>query len=201
MRYVETVLSWVWRLLYLNALWLLFSLPLVTVFPSKFALFKLSDQVLTTKGEEPSFKDYQQMFRDNFLRSYLFALPVLLFFTIIWLDINFLFIQNNLLSQVWFYMIVVLALIGFTVMHFSFYLMVSQNMQSRDAWTLGFILTVRYPIHSLAVLVLYVVVGLLLLLQTGLGLLFGGSLVSCCVSLIAEQAFCQFEQQVLEQSS
>lgn len=201
MKYIDTVLSWVWRLLYLNILWILFSLPLITVFPSTLSLFKMTNQVISTKGQEPSFKLFKQLFREYFWRSYSFALAVLLFFAMVWLDINILHLDMGLLSEIWFYMIIVLAMIGFAVIQFTLYLMVSMNLRMRDSWALGFVLTVRYPFHSVLMLIVYVLVSLLFLLQTGLGLLFVGSLLSLLVSLIARHALSQFEQQVLEQSS
>lgn len=201
MSHVHTVLSWVWRLLYLNVLWLLFSLPLITVFPSTFALYRMTHHILTTKGEEPSLKRFTQEFVVSFWRSYSFALPVLLFFAIVWLDFNILYKEMGLLSQIWFYMIMVLTMIGFTVIHFALYLIVSLDLRMRDTWTLGFVLSVRYPFHSVSILMVYVLVSLLFLLQTGVGLLFVGSLLSFCVSMIAKHAFSQFEQQVLQQSS
>ena len=201
MKYIDTVLSWVWRLLYLNILWILFSLPLITVFPSTLSLFKMTNQVISTKGQEPSFKLFKQLFREYFWRSYSFALAVLLFFAMVWLDINILHLDMGLLSEIWFYMIIVLAMIGFAVIQFTLYLMVSINLRMRDSWALGFVLTVRYPFHSVLMLIVYVLISLLFLLQTGLGLLFVGSLLSLLVSLIARHALSQFEQQVLEQSS
>lgn len=201
MKYIDTVLSWVWRLLYLNILWILFSLPLITVFPSTLSLFKMTNQVISTKGQEPSFKLFKQLFREYFWRSYSFALAVLLFFAMVWLDINILHLDMGLLSEIWFYMIIVLAMIGFAVIQFTLYLMVSMNLRMRDSWALGFVLTVRYPFHSVLMLIVYVLISLLFLLQTGLGLLFVGSLLSLLVSLIARHALSQFEQQVLEQSS
>lgn len=201
MKYIDTVLSWVWRLLYLNILWILFSLPLITVFPSTLSLFKMTNQVISTKGQEPSFKLFKQLFREYFWRSYSFALAVLLFFAMVWLDINILHLDMGLLSEIWFYMIIVLAMIGFAVIQFTLYLMVSMNLRMRDSWALGFVLTVRYPFHSVLMLIVYALISLLFLLQTGLGLLFVGSLLSLLVSLIARHALSQFEQQVLEQSS
>ncbi|MGO4937625.1 DUF624 domain-containing protein [Fundicoccus sp. Sow4_H7] len=87
------LLNWVGRLVYLNILWIIFSLPLVTVIPSSFALIYLMTESIN-HNKAISFKKYLQAFRSNLKDSYYFSLPIVGVILLIWLDLKIVSISN-----------------------------------------------------------------------------------------------------------
>lgn len=200
MKYIEFLMTWVWRLLYLNILWILFSLPLITIFPSTFTLLKMTHQFLTTSDQVPTLKVYKNIFITQLRRSYLFSIPALFFLVIIWLDFNILQLNISRMGNLWFYMIAALSLLLFVVLNYGMYLLVSTDLSIRQSLTVGFVLSVRYPLHAVLILIAYIVVATLFLLQTGIGLLLIGSVLSLILCLVADHALQHFEQKLLKQS-
>jgi uncharacterized membrane protein YesL len=98
------LLSSFFEFIYLNLLWLLFSIPLITIFSSTTAMFGVIRK-WKLKQEIEIFSTFKSIFKENFLSSTVLGLFWMLFLLLIIMDFRLI---NNLSSQ--------LQLIGFAVL-------------------------------------------------------------------------------------
>lgn len=168
------------KLLYLNLICLLFSLPIITIFPSIFALVKVMNNSMS-KNQTPDkslfyqFKDY---FFTSFESSFKFALIIIPVLAIIWIDLVILSTISSPLAAVIKYAVLLTSFIFFIVSNYALFLYTTTNQTLKHSWMLGLIFLVRNPIHTLFLMGLYFVFLLIFLFQTGIGVLFIFSLPS-----------------------
>ena len=69
-RLIVIIMNWIWRLSWINLIWLLFSIPIITVIPSTFAMYSVVIKLV--KGEDeadilPTFiQDFKKYFKKGF---------------------------------------------------------------------------------------------------------------------------------------
>src|SRR5690625_1422791 len=80
------VLDRITNLFFLNVLWLLSSLPLITLFPATGAMFGVFRDWAEGK-EEKLFKSYFRHFKDNFKHNFLYGILWSLIIAIFYLDL------------------------------------------------------------------------------------------------------------------
>lgn len=81
------VLDRITNLFFINVLWLLSSLPLITLFPATAAMFGVFRD-WTEGKEEKLFKSYFKHFKSNFKHSFLYGILWFLIITIFYLDLT-----------------------------------------------------------------------------------------------------------------
>ncbi|MEG0552852.1 MAG: DUF624 domain-containing protein [Carnobacterium sp.] len=81
--------EWAARLATLNLVFILFSIPLVTVIPSLVALFEVIRSWEKGNKKTPVFKTFLYEFRKNFWRSYQVGLPLLFISVVLIVDIYY----------------------------------------------------------------------------------------------------------------
>ncbi|HLR68172.1 MAG TPA: DUF624 domain-containing protein [Virgibacillus sp.] len=81
------VLDRITNLFFLNVLWLLSSLPLITIFPATAAMFGVFKD-WTEGKEEKLFKSYLRHFKNNFKHSFVYGILWLLIIAIFYIDLR-----------------------------------------------------------------------------------------------------------------
>ncbi|WP_390887201.1 DUF624 domain-containing protein [Fundicoccus culcitae] len=160
------------KLLYLNCVWVLFSLPLITIIPSTFALIRFTT-IWICDGSTPTVSYYAKQLRLCFKDSYLFFIPIVFVLFIVWLDVHIMaYAQNNL----WFYCILLIAVIFSFVAHFAIFIKVNISVNIRQSWILAIIMVGKRPFVFLGFILGYGLLALLWLFQTGLAICYMASL-------------------------
>lgn len=162
-------------LVYANLLFILFSLPLISLFPSLFALTRVIDDYFSDDKASNSslFVRFKTSFLQLWKKSFKFALISLPFVLIIGLD---LIILNSVPIQssgiiTFKYALILLSLIVYCIFHFVLYIYANNTVPLKKAVLTGFFLTIKNPGISFLMIVSHLALIGITLFQPGLGLL------------------------------
>jgi uncharacterized membrane protein YesL len=175
------LMDWIWRLTWLNLLWLLFSLPLITVIPSTFAMYAVVNK--WTKDEEVNiWLTFIKSFKNYFLKSYSLGSVLVLIGVFLYADF---IILNNQTEEV--FIIVRYAVIIFTILYlpvafFSIPVFIEYNLSWYKSLSVAFIIAMQHPLRTFLVLCGILVDLIILLFFTGFGILFFGSFCALITS-------------------
>ena len=186
---VRTLMSYISNLFYLNIIATLFSLPLITIFPSFFALVDLINRIPLNEPQEfiGLFKEFNRSFRSVFTRAYKFAAVFLPLVLIVLIDLNILKDLQTPLAQVHRYTLLIGSVVITLVANYVVYLQVTRPQTLRESLMMALIISVKNPIQSALLLVFYIAFISLFLVQTGLALLFILSLPAFIICFISKQ--------------
>lgn len=185
---IEKIISWIGRLVYLNILCLLFSLAVISVVPSIFALANVVKQLLDKKEPPSVFKSFNMNFKENFWRSYLFFLPSVSVLYLIWVDIKILSIADHAVVMTFYYALILIEILLFAVISFAIYLNAVNKLSLKNSFIVGFSLMVKSFPLTILLLISYLFLILIFTFQTGLLMLVCLSLPVFIICLISRQA-------------
>lgn len=83
---IVTGTEWISRLAMLNLVWLLFSIPLITLIPATNTLFHLLNIWSNGETSQPILKTFWQHFKTHFWSGYKIGFPIFIIFVILLLD-------------------------------------------------------------------------------------------------------------------
>jgi uncharacterized membrane protein YesL len=177
-RALTFLMEWLWRLLYLNALWILFSLPIITIIPATASMFSVMDKWVRDDQHEPDFKVYFREFKRLFLKSYPLGLSIMLVGCLLVLD---LLILRNAVSEVFVtirYALLLLSLLFLIAAAYSFPVYLRFQYPWYKTLFFSFMLGIRNPIITFLASCGFLLVLLLFMFATGVGLLLFASLIA-----------------------
>ena len=142
--------TWIYNLLMLNALWLIFSLPVVTIGASTSAVFYVANKWVRQE-EVGVITGFWQAFRTNFLQATgLWLLLVLLF------NVALFTMQNAWILGTWSQIVVILQLVVMVeliaVGLYLFCLISRYHMSARDALRSSFLMANRHLLTTIVLL-------------------------------------------------
>ena len=162
-------------LVYVNLLFILFSLPLITLFPSLFALVHVIDGYFSNDELTNSslFFRFKSAFKQLWRKSLKFGLISLPFILIIGLDILILssVTTQSPLVITFKYALIFLSLIIYCIFHFSLYIFANHSVTLKKSIIIGFLLTIKNPVMSLLIILAHLIIIVTAFFQPGLGLL------------------------------
>ncbi|MFB5196838.1 YesL family protein [Neobacillus sp. KR4-4] len=172
------IMEWLWRLLFLNAIWLLFSLPIVTIIPATAAMFGVMDRLVREDQDEPDFKVFIREFKRLFLKSYPLGLSIVIIGGLLFVD---LLILRNAISDMT--EIIRVAVLAFTLLFliavsYSFPVFLRYEYPWYKTLFFSFMLGVRKPVITFLMSCGFLLILLLLLFVTGIGVLLIASLTA-----------------------
>lgn len=181
-----------WDLLFLNMLYMLFCIPIVTIGPATAALFK----VTRNYSQERScfmFHEFWKTFKSSFKQSFVTGIVDILL--IIWLPYMIAFYYNMSKVYPWAKILVVLSIslmLIIYIMHFYIYLLiVSTNLKMKQIVKNSFLLASigmkKTLISFFSIVALLIVMLLILLSATNIGIIV--DLVILCAILFSGSAF------------
>jgi uncharacterized membrane protein YesL len=180
------LMEWLWRLLYLNALWILFSLPIITVIPATASMFSVMDKWVREEDQhESDFKVYFREFKRLFLKSYPLGLSIMLVGCLLVLD---LLILRNAVSEIFVtirYALLLLSLLFLIAVAYSFPVFLRFQYPWYKTLFFSFMLGIRNPIITFLVSCGFLLVLLLFMFATVVGLLLFASLIALISTISA----------------
>jgi uncharacterized membrane protein YesL len=170
------IIEWIWRLSWVNCLWLLFSVPVITIIPSTFAMYSVMMQLV--KGEEdidilPAFL---KAFKKYLIKSFSLGITLALIGVFLYTDLLILKDQTENIMLILRYSIMILSVLFMPIAFYSISVFVEYETSWYKALSLAFILVMQRPFIVLMVICGIMGVFMLFLFWTGIGLLFVGSL-------------------------
>lgn len=179
------IMEWLWRLLYLNAIWLLFSLPIFTIIPATAALFAVLDKMVRDDQDEPDFKVFFREFKRLFLKSYPLGLSIAIIGGLLVLD---LLILRNAVSEMTVIIRVALlavSLLFLIAVSYCFPVFLRYQFPWYKTLFFSFMLGVRKPIITFLMSCGFLLIVLLVLFVTGIGVLLVASLTALISTISA----------------
>ena len=184
--------EWFSRLAIVNLIWLLFSLPIITLIPATDALFQLTNDWSNGTTNKSLFRTFMYYFKQNFWSSFKVGLPFCLIAIILILDSWFL--NTQMLSssagiQIYKYALYTFGILfGLTALY-SYPLSKKIKLPVSRLYLSGMVLMISQPIISLGLLISIIVIAIVLLKWPALGFFFSVSLVAWLATLAMEKAY------------
>ncbi|MEH7380553.1 DUF624 domain-containing protein [Bacillus sp. JJ1533] len=182
-----TIMEWLYKLVFLNSIWILYSLPIVTIIPATAAMFAVMDKWIREEDDdEPYFKLFNRKFKQFFWKSYPLGLALLIIGGILIIDLLFL---SNATSALW--LVARYALIGVTILFFisflySFPIFIRYQYPWYKTMLFSFMLGIRQPIVTIMGFCGILLIVFLFLFVTGIGILFFASLFALVSTMVAQ---------------
>ena len=176
LKYILTIMEWAWRLIWVNFLWLLFSLPVITFIPSTIALFAVGNKWLTEDKDIDIFPTFFNAFKSYFLKSYAVGLPILLIGLFLYVDFVILQKQAGALFSVILYAILIVSLMYIVLFFYFIPVFIQVDVPFSKQLLISFLVAFRQPLISLMMLCGILIVVVVFVCWTGIGILFIGSL-------------------------
>ncbi|MBM7551522.1 YesL family protein [Thalassobacillus pellis] len=196
------IAQWITRIAILNVIWLLFSLPVITLLPSTYAMFQVVKVWNSEDVEVPIFRTFWDAFRTGFGRSYLIGLPIVICEFILFIDFLFLRAQEGEVALILTYGLFVLFLLFQIGAIFAVPVYQTSDFSWYKSFLGGLVFGLKNWYLTLIVLLGLLLLTGLLLLWTGLGILLAGGASAQLiyyVYFIGVRRFEAFEQEKVGQ--
>lgn len=181
--------EWFAALAMTNLMWIVCSIPLITLLPATETLFFMVNHIYHKK-EKFSAKLFFSHFKSNFKASYKKNWPILLVAVIFGLDYSVIHNQAELPAMINILSIAIgilffLMFLG-TIIYFSVCVRIKES--TRKQWILAFYIVLRFPFNTLMVVVLITVMILLFLIWPAFSLFFSISLPALMSTIAVDKA-------------
>ena len=162
---IYRITEWIFRLIYVNLLWILFSVLGLIIFgimPSTTALYTIVLKWFQGKTNIEVFNTFKKEYKSKFIRSNIMGLIMLIAGSLLY--INFVFYQQSSTSlfQLFFYLTLILSLVYFTMWIYLFPLLVNYDLKIFSLLKNALLVPLFSPVNS----------AILILVMTFSGILF-----------------------------
>ncbi|MBM7677549.1 YesL family protein [Gracilibacillus alcaliphilus] len=168
-------MEWMYRLVYVNVLWLLFSLPVITAIPSFYAMLSIIDKWKNDEKDFAVFSQFTSECKRYFWKSYQNSLLYIIIIGVLIIDFSILRNSANESLIVISYALLTLAALLIMVTFYAVPISVKFSLKHYKVMMLSLALMIKQPVRSLTAIVIPIFSIALLLVQTGFGILFLGS--------------------------
>jgi uncharacterized membrane protein YesL len=179
------LMEWLWRLLYLNAIWLLFSLPIFTIIPATAAMFGVMDRLVREEQDEPDFKVFFREFKRLFLKSYPLGLSIVIIGGFLVLDLLILRNAGSSITEIIRVALLAVSLLFLIAVAYSFPVFLRYQFPWYKTLFFSFMLGVRKPVITFLMSCGFLLILLMVLFVTGIGVLLIASLTALISTLSA----------------
>ncbi|QGH35448.1 DUF624 domain-containing protein [Gracilibacillus salitolerans] len=188
----ETVLL----LLYVNFLWVCFTLAGAIIFgigPSTVAMFTIFRR--WAKGEEdiPAFKVFWQTFKKEFKRANGLGLLILLFTYMLYININFLQLDNEWMQQTIKNVLIIVSIVFGIMVAYIFPMYVHYDNKLYNYFKNAILITIYSPIRTIYLIAACLTLYYLYFMLPVFLFFFGGSLSSLVIMWISYRTFLRLE--------
>ncbi|WP_078594801.1 YesL family protein [Evansella clarkii] len=177
------------RLAVLNLLWLLFSLPVVTLIPATAALFAVMKKLEEQEEDEEKglFQKFLSSFRDNFKKSYKTGLPLAGIGLILAIDLQLLYFPDTGWLLTLKYMMYTLLLLYVIMAIFTFPVMAYFDLPWYKTLFFALMTGLMRPHYSVAVIGTAAALSAVFLIWPGLFFFFSLSTVAFLATKLAKR--------------
>jgi uncharacterized membrane protein YesL len=173
---VFVIMDWIWRLSWLNLLWILFSIPIITIIPSTFAMYAVTNRWQTDDVDIEILPTFYKAFKKYLVKSLPLGSILVGIGVFLYVDLLILKDQTEGILLILRYAILVIAIFYVPIALYSIPVYIQTNITWYKALPVAFIVAMKKPINTMMVLCGIVGVLCFVLFFTGFGVLFFGSL-------------------------
>ncbi|MGG3468206.1 DUF624 domain-containing protein [Neobacillus pocheonensis] len=175
-RLIVVIMNWIWRLSWINLLWLLFSVPLITIIPSTFAMYSVMNKLVKEDEDIDILPVFIKEFKTYLIKSFPLGVALVLLSAFIYVDLMVLKEQSEGIMLILRYAILILAILFIPIALYSIPVFVEYETPWFKSLPLAFILAMKKPVNIIMTTCGILGVLSVLLFSTGIGILFFGSL-------------------------
>ncbi|WP_223591752.1 YesL family protein [Neobacillus bataviensis] len=175
-RLIVLIMNWIWRLSWINLLWLVFSIPLITIIPSTFAMYSVFIKLVKGDDETDILPEFLHAFKKYFKKSYSLGIALVVLGTFFYADLMILKEQTESILLILRYAILIMTILFIPIACYSIPVFIEYEVSWLKALPLAFILAMKKPVNFLLVCCGIAGSLFLLLFFTGIGVLLFGSL-------------------------
>nr|WP_285876973.1 DUF624 domain-containing protein [Fictibacillus phosphorivorans] len=179
-------MEWIWKLVYLNIVWILFSLPLITLIPATFVMFSIVNKWLTEDQDPNLFSTFIREFKSYFWKSYPLGIVLIVLGAFLTAD---LLILKDLHSTYWLtvrYALIVVMFFFLVTASYSIPIYIHYGLSWYKTLFVSFMIGLRQPLTTFLMLCGILLVVMLVLFATGIGICVMGSLIALITSKAAK---------------
>ncbi|QGH33626.1 DUF624 domain-containing protein [Gracilibacillus salitolerans] len=173
-----SIMEWLFRLVCVNFLWLLFSIPIITAIPSFYAMVSIIDKWRNETDNFSTFPEFVTEFKKYFWKSYINGFLHLVIIGVFIIDFFILRSTGNENLVVVSYALLTLAILFLTITFYAIPLSIKFQLKYYKILILSIIIIMKQPIRSIISITIPIFSIALLLIQTGFGIIFLGSLTA-----------------------
>lgn len=188
------IMSWITRLIYVNLLWLLFTITGLVVlgfFPATAAMFTVTRKWMLGETDVPLFKTFYKTFKSSFLQINVIGYCLLLLGIFLYVDLRFFQASQQVLVSLLSFLILFALLIYFTILLYLFPVFVHFKFKTLEYIKYSFVIAVGRPLTTIMMIVGSYIIYLIVSVMPVLLLFTSGSLLSVVLMWIAMKSFPQ----------
>ena len=143
--------DWIYRLLYLNALWVLFTVAGLVVFglfPSTTSMFYIAKEWLNGNKDFPVFKTFFTKFKEEFVRSEIIGAIVVGVAVLLYFDLQFFFQKDGTIFYILRYLMLTVAFLYVMILAFLFPLFVQMKIPLGEFFKNVLFISITRILHS-----------------------------------------------------
>ncbi|KAF0818619.1 putative protein YTEU [Bacillus sp. ZZV12-4809] len=203
-RKLYDISEWITRLMYVNLLWILFTLAglgAAGFFPSTAAMFTVTRKWVVGEREVPVVKTFWAAYKQNFIQSNLIGYLFIIIGLILYVDLRFFQTSEQFIFQSFSFIILFLLIIYFICILYMFPVFVHFKFKTLAYVKYSFIIAAGRPLLTIFMVAGTVLLLILLKYLPILVLFIGGGLMSYVMMWIAVRAFPKEQIQMGSQNS
>ncbi len=180
------------RILYINLLWVAFSLLgaiVLGVFPATAAMFSVVRKWMLGETDIPIFKTFWQHYKSEFVQTNLLGFAMVLIGAVLYIDLRFFQSSEGMITLVLSYLFLFLLLVFFTIALYIFPVFVHYQFKTLEYIKYALIMAIGRPIQTILMIIGSLLVLTLLRMVPILTLYFGASLLCYVLMWISIKSF------------
>ncbi|WP_449538158.1 YesL family protein [Ferdinandcohnia sp. Marseille-Q9671] len=186
------------RVLYINVLWVAFSLVgvlLLGFFPATAAMFSVVRKWMLGEKDVPIFKTFWQNYKTEFIQSNVIGYVLVLIGALLYLDLRFFQSSEGVITQLLSFLFLFLFLLYFIVLLYIFPIFVHYQFKTLEYIKYALIMAIGRPLQTLMMVTGSLLVLTLLRMVPILTIYFGGSILCYVLMWISIKSFPKEETQ------
>ncbi|RPF54272.1 YesL family protein [Aquisalibacillus elongatus] len=172
---------WLLRAIYLNFLWMIFTLlgaVFFGIFPATVAMFHISRQWLVEKDLSLRvFKKFWRIYKAEFIKTNVFAIAFIICAYILYIDFIFLILADGWVNYL-YPVFILLAFMYVATLTFFFPVYVNFQLKRTQYIKQSFLIAMASPLHFVMIIMSLTALGIVAFLLPGIVPLFTGSVMA-----------------------
>lgn len=183
------LMEWFMRLAYVNCIWLLFSLPVITLPQSTVSLFTVTGKWIQGETDIPVFKTFYGAFKNNFWKSLQLGVVLLLLISLLYIDFTILQTETSSVFLVLRYGLYVLIILFLITIFYVFPVYLKWGLPWYKCLFVALMVGLSHPVLTFLVICSSLFTMFIFLFWPGIGLFFAGSLNALLISKVVDLRF------------
>lgn len=193
--------TWFMRMIYLNILWIAFTLLGLVVFgffPATVSMFSITRKWIRGEKDFPMFKTFLSSYKVSFIQINIIGSLLTILGIVLYIDLRFFQTTGSLILSLFNYLIIFAFFIYFVVFLYIFPMYVHFKLKTFAYMKHALIIVLGKPIHSIMMVVGSFLIYTMMSMLPVMLIFVGGSLLSLVLMWIAMRSFPKHEMEVGE---